>query len=172
MAAALIGDTFGVPGRSMRATIRGFRGLEHRLETVATIGRVLFVNDSKATTVDATIKALESFDRPIVLILGGKDKGARLHAPPRSPSGRGSARSLLVGSSAEKIRAALEGVVPLEKAATFRELVRKGYEAASPGDVVLLAPAATSWDMFDNFEQRGRTFKREVRSLARKVEGR
>ncbi len=170
-AAALVGDALGVPARSMRATIRGFRGLEHRLETVATIGRVLFVNDSKATTVDATIKALESFDRPIVLILGGKDKGADFRLL-RGPVRKRVRKALLVGSSAEKIRAALEGVVPLEKAATFRELVRKGYEAAAPGDVVLLAPAATSWDMFDNFEQRGRTFKREVRSLARKVEGR
>jgi UDP-N-acetylmuramoylalanine--D-glutamate ligase len=170
-AAALVGDAFGVPARSMRATIREFRGLEHRLETVATIGRVLFVNDSKATTVDATIKALESFDRPIVLILGGKDKGADFTLL-RGPVRKKVRKALLVGSSAEKIRAALEGVVPLEKAATFRELVRKGYEAASPGDVVLLAPAATSWDMFDNFEQRGRTFKREVRSLARKVGGR
>jgi len=170
-AAALIGDAFGVPARSLRTTIRRFRGLEHRLEPVATIGRVLFVNDSKATTVDATIKALESFDRPIVLILGGKDKGAdftRLRRPVRQRV----RKALLVGSSADKIRAALEGVVPLEKAATFRELVRMSYEAASPGDVVLLAPAATSWDMFDNFEQRGRTFKREVRSLARKVKGR
>ncbi len=170
-AAALVGDSFGVPARSMRATIRGFRGLEHRLETVATIGRVLFVNDSKATTVDATIKALESFARPVVLILGGKDKGADFTLL-RGPVRKRVRKALLVGSSAEKIRAALEGVVPLEKAATFRELVRKGYEAAKPGDVVLLAPAATSWDMFDNFEQRGRTFKREVRSLARKVEGR
>ncbi len=170
-AAALVGDAFGVPARSLRATIRGFRGLEHRLEPVATIGRVLFVNDSKATTVDATIKALESFDRPIVLILGGKDKGADFTLL-RGPVRKRVRKALLVGSSAEKIRAALEGVVPLEKAATFRELVRKGYEAASPGDVVLLAPAATSWDMFDSFEQRGRTFKREVRSLARKVEGR
>ncbi len=170
-AAALVGDAFGVPARGMRTTIRAFRGLEHRLETVATIGRVLFVNDSKATTVDATIKALESFDRPIVLILGGKDKGADFTLL-RGPVRKRVRKALLVGSSAEKIRAALEGVVPLEKAATFRELVRKGYEAASPGDVVLLAPAATSWDMFDNFEQRGRTFKREVLSLARKVEGR
>ncbi len=170
-AAALVGDAFGVPARSMRATIRAFRGLEHRLEPVATVRRVLFVNDSKATTVDATIKALESFDRPVVLILGGKDKGADFTLL-RGPVRKRVRKALLVGSAAEKIRAALEGVVPLEKAATFRELVRKGYEAASPGDVVLLAPAATSWDMFDNFEQRGRTFKREVRSLARKVEGR
>jgi UDP-N-acetylmuramoylalanine--D-glutamate ligase len=170
-AAALVGGAFGVPARRMRATIREFRGLEHRLESVMTIGGVLFVNDSKATTVEATIKALESFDRPIILILGGKDKGADF-TPLRKPIRKRVRKVLLIGSSAEKIRAALEGVVPLEKAATFRELVRKGFEAASPGDVVLLAPAATSWDMFANFEQRGRTFKREVRNLARKAGGR
>jgi UDP-N-acetylmuramoylalanine--D-glutamate ligase len=170
-AAALVGDAFGVPARNMRATIREFRGLEHRLESVMTVGGVLFINDSKATTVDATIKALESFDRPIVLILGGKDKGADFTLL-RGPVRKRVRKVLVVGASAEKIRAALEGVVPLEKAATFRELVRMGYEAASAGDIVLLAPAATSWDMFDNFEQRGRTFKREVRSLARKVGGR
>lgn len=170
-AAALVGDVFGVPARTMRATIRAFRGLEHRLETVATVGRVLFVNDSKATTVDATLKALDSFDRPIVLLLGGKDKGADFTLL-RKPVRRKVRKVLLVGSSAEKIRAALDGVVPMERAATFRDLVRMGYEAAAPGDVVLLAPAATSWDMFDNFEQRGRTFKREVRALARKAGGR
>jgi UDP-N-acetylmuramoylalanine--D-glutamate ligase len=170
-AAALVGGAFGVPARSMRATIREFRGLEHRLESVMTIGGVLFVNDSKATTVDATIKALESFDRPIVLILGGQDKGADF-TPLRKPIRKRVRKVLLIGSSAEKIRAAVDGAAPVEKAATFRELVRKGYEAASPGDVVLLAPAATSWDMFANFEERGRTFKREVRNLARKAGGR
>jgi UDP-N-acetylmuramoylalanine--D-glutamate ligase len=170
-AAALVGGALGVPARRMRAAIRGFRGLEHRLESVMTIGGVLFVNDSKATTVDAAIKALESFDRPIVLILGGKDKGADFTLL-RKPIRKRVRKVLLIGAAAEKIRGALEGVVPLERAATFRELVRKGYEAASPGDVVLLAPAATSWDMFDNFEQRGRTFKREVRNLARKAGGR
>ena len=171
MAAALVGHLFGVPPGQMRATIKGFKGLEHRLENVLTIKGVLFVNDSKATTVDAAIKALESFDRMIVLILGGKDKGSDFTLL-RKPLEKKVRKVLLIGQAAGKIRAAVEGIVPLETAATFKELVRKGFEAALPGDVVLLAPACTSWDMFNNFEERGRTFKREVKSLAQKMEGR
>ena len=171
MAAALVGHLFGVLPRRMRATIKGFKGLEHRLENVLTIKGVLFVNDSKATTVDAAIKALESFDRKIVLILGGKDKGGDFTLL-RRPLEKKVRKVLLIGQAAGKIRAAVEGAVPLETAASFKELVRKGFEAALPGDVVLLAPACTSWDMFNNFEERGRTFKREVKSLARKMEGR
>lgn len=171
MAAALVGHLFGVaPGR-MRTTIKGFKGLEHRLENVRTIKGVLFVNDSKATTVDAVIKALESFDRKIVLILGGKDKGGDFTLL-RRPLEKKVRKVLLIGQAAGKIRAAVEGTVPLETAVSFKELVRKGFEAASPGDVVLLAPACTSWDMFNNFEERGRTFKREVKNLARKMEER
>ena len=168
MAAALVGHLFGVPPGRMRATIKGFKGLEHRLENVLTIKGVLFVNDSKATTVDAAIKALESFDRKIVLILGGKDKGGDFTLL-RRPLKKKVRKVLLIGQAAGKIRAAVEGTVPLETATSFKELVRKGFEAALPGDVVLLSPACTSWDMFKNFEQRGRTFKREVRSLARKM---
>jgi UDP-N-acetylmuramoylalanine--D-glutamate ligase len=171
MAAALVGHLFGVPPDRMRATIKEFKGLEHRLENVLTIKGVRFVNDSKATTVEAAIKALESFDRKIVLILGGKDKGSDFTLL-RKPLEKKVRKVLLIGQAAGKIRAAVKGTVPLETAATFKELVRKGFEAASPGDVVLLAPACTSWDMFNNFEERGRTFKREVKSLARKMEGR
>lgn len=171
MAAALVGHLFGVPPGRMRATIKEFKGLEHRLENVLTIKGVRFVNDSKATTVAAAIKALESFDRKIVLILGGKDKGSDFTLL-RKPLEKKVRKVLLIGQAAGKIRAAVEGTVPLETAATFKELVRKGFEAASPGDVVLLAPACTSWDMFNNFEERGRTFKREVKSLGRKMEGR
>jgi len=171
MAAALVGHLFGVAPGGMRATIKGFKGLEHRLENVQTIKGVLFVNDSKATTVDATIKALESFDRKIVLILGGKDKGGDFTLL-RRPLEKKVRKVLLIGQAAGKIRAAVEGTVPIETAASFKELVRKGFEAALPGDVVLLAPACTSWDMFNNFEERGRTFKREVKNLARKMEER
>ncbi len=170
MAAALIGRLFGVPGRSMRASIRDFRGLEHRLENVRTVKKVLFINDSKATTVDATIKALESFDRKIVLILGGKDKGGDFRLL-REHLARKVRKVLLIGQAAEKIEAAVRDVVPVAKASTFKDLVRLGYEAAEPGDVVLLAPACTSWDMFRNFEERGKTFKREVERLARRIEG-
>jgi UDP-N-acetylmuramoylalanine--D-glutamate ligase len=165
LAAALVGRLLGVPAASMRRSILGFHGLEHRLEDVARVGGVRFVNDSKATTVDATLKALASFDRPIVLVLGGRGKGGDFS--PLRPEVRKRVRSVvLVGEAADKIEAALGGVVPVTRVADYREVVRTAFEKARRGDVVLLAPACTSWDMFRNFEERGRTFKREVRRLA------
>ena len=165
MAAALIGRLMGAAPASMRRTIEAFRGLEHRLEDVLTAGGVRFVNDSKATTVDATLKALASFDRPIVLILGGRGKGGDFS--PLRPEVKKRARSVvLVGEAADKIEKALGGAVPVARAATYREVVRTAFGMACRGDVVLLAPACTSWDMFKDFEERGRTFKREVRLLA------
>ena len=165
MAAALIGHLFGVPVAGIRRSVLSFKALEHRLEDVLTYRGVRFVNDSKATTVDATLKALASFDRKIVLILGGRDKGADFTLLRRAVRAR--ARSgVLIGEAAGKIEAALRGTVPLASASTYREAVRLAFEKARPGDVVLLAPACTSWDMFKNFEQRGRTFKSEVRRLA------
>jgi UDP-N-acetylmuramoylalanine--D-glutamate ligase len=170
MAAALIGHLFGVPAAAIRRSVLTFRALEHRLEDVLVLRGVRFVNDSKATTVDATLKALQSFDRPIVLILGGRDKGGDFTLLRRAVKSR--VRSVvLVGEAAGKIEDALRGAVPMEPAADYREVVRRAYAAARPGDVVLLAPAATSWDMFKNFEERGRTFKREVRRLVRKGRG-
>jgi UDP-N-acetylmuramoylalanine--D-glutamate ligase len=165
IAATGVALLFGVAPDAIRRQAASFRGVEHRLELVAEIDGVRFVNDSKATTVDATLKALASFDRPIVLILGGRDKGGDF-APLRRAV-RGKVRAVvLVGEAAGKIEAALGGAVPAERAATYREVVRLAFAQASPGDVVLLAPACTSWDMFKNFEERGRTFKREVRKLA------
>jgi UDP-N-acetylmuramoylalanine--D-glutamate ligase len=167
-AAAMIGALSGVEPRSMRATIRAFTGLEHRLEPVLTLRGVAFVNDSKATTVDAAIKAIESFDRPIVLILGGKDKGSDFTKLRRLVKARVKT-VVLVGAAKDKIRAALQGAVPMAEAAAFGEVVPLAFAAASRGDVVLLAPACTSWDMFANFEERGRVFKREARKLARRT---
>ncbi len=169
LAAALIGRLCGAPASSMRRTIEAFRGLEHRLEDVMRVGGVRFVNDSKATTVDATLKALASFDRPIVLILGGRGKGGDFS--PLRPEVRKRVRAVvLVGEAADKIDKALGGVVPVVRAANYREVVRAAFGLAARGDVVLLAPACTSWDMFRNFEERGRTFKREVRLLAAGLE--
>ena len=165
LAAALIGHLCGAPALSMARTIRDFRGLEHRLEDVLRVGGVRFVNDSKATTVDATLKALASFDRPIVLVLGGRGKGGDF-APLRPEVKKRVRAAVLVGEAADKIEKALGGVVPVSRAANYREVVRTAFGLARRGDVVLLAPAATSWDMFKNFEERGRTFKREVRLLA------
>jgi len=165
LAAVLAARLLGVPASRIRASVRGFRGLEHRLEPVLTIRGVSFVNDSKATTVDATLKALASFDRPVILILGGKDKGTDFR-PLRRAVRRGVKSVVLVGSATEKIRTVLQGAVPLTEARTYAEVVRQGFAAASRGDVVLLAPACTSWDMFADFEERGRVFKREAKRLA------
>jgi UDP-N-acetylmuramoylalanine--D-glutamate ligase len=170
MAAAVIGRLFGVEPRQIGASARTFRGLEHRLEEVLTIRGVRYVNDSKATTVDAALKALASFDRKIVLILGGRDKGADF-SPLRGALRRRVRHVVLLGEAADKIEAAIAGAAPIERARTFGLAVRLAAEKARPGDVVLLAPACTSWDMFRDFEERGRTFKREVRRLARRAEG-
>jgi UDP-N-acetylmuramoylalanine--D-glutamate ligase len=165
LAAVLAASLEGAPARTIRASVRAFRGLEHRLERVRAVGGVEFVNDSKATTVDAAIKAIESFDRPIVLILGGKDKGSDFSRLRRIVKAR--VKSIvLVGAAKDKIRAALEGTVPMDEAGAFSEVVPRAAAAAARGDVVLLAPACTSWDMFRSFEERGRVFKRDVRFLA------
>jgi UDP-N-acetylmuramoylalanine--D-glutamate ligase len=165
MAAALIAKALGVPGRSTRQSIRGFSGLEHRLEKVLTLRGVDFVNDSKATTVDATIKAIQSYDRRIVLILGGRDKGADFRLL-RRPVRQSVKEVVLLGEAKPKIAAALRGLAPIVEAASLRQAVGTAFAAASRGDVVLLAPACTSFDMFKNFEARGRAFKVEVRRLA------
>ncbi|MGB9907757.1 MAG: UDP-N-acetylmuramoyl-L-alanine--D-glutamate ligase [Candidatus Saccharicenans sp.] len=171
MAAVIASRLAGASLPAIRQTCRDFRGLEHRLEEVRTINRVLFVNDSKATTVAATVKAVQSYSRPIVLILGGRDKGGDFSPLRRALKNR-VRKILLIGEAREKIKKALAGAFPLEEAASFRELVEKAYQAARPGDVVLLAPACTSWDMFRNFEERGRLFKKEVNYLARKLASR
>jgi UDP-N-acetylmuramoylalanine--D-glutamate ligase len=165
LAAVLIARLMGVPAASIRRTVLDFRGLEHRLEDVLRVGGIRFVNDSKATTVDATLKALASFDRPIVLILGGRGKGGDF-SPLRAAVRRRVRAVVLVGEAAGAIEAALGGVVPAVRASDYREVVRRARALAVRGDVVLLAPACTSWDMFRNFEERGRTFKAEVRRLA------
>ena len=164
LAAALVGRLLGVPAQSLRRTILSFRGLEHRLEDAGRVDGVRFVNDSKATTVAATLKALASFDRPVVLILGGRGKGGDF-SPLRKQVGKSVRSVVLVGEAAGQIEAALGGVVPVDRVPDYHEVVRTAFARAGRGDVVLLAPACTSWDMFRDFEERGRTFKREVRRL-------
>jgi UDP-N-acetylmuramoylalanine--D-glutamate ligase len=169
MAAALVGHCLGVSPREMRSSVKTFTGLEHRLEKVLTLRRVDFINDSKATTVDATINALRSFDKRIVLILGGRDKGAdftQLRRPVREKV----KKVILLGEAKEKIRSGLRRVVPIEDAASLREAVALSFASASPGEMVLLAPACTSFDMFKNFEARGRAFKKEVRRLRERIQ--
>jgi len=164
MAALAAGIACGASVDSMRETVRNFKGVEHRLEFVAEINGVRFYNDSKATNVDAAIKCLEAFSSGVIVILGGKDKGGDYL--PLAPLVRERCEHvILIGAAADKIAAALDGTKPLHRAATMQEAVKLGLELGRTGDTVLLAPACASFDMFDNYEHRGRVFKEAVRSL-------
>lgn len=145
--------------------IRSFAGVEHRLEFVAELGGVRYYNDSKATNVDATIKALDAFPGRILIILGGKDKGSDytvLQAPLREKA----ILALLIGAAAKKIESQIAGSVAIERPGTLERAVETASRAAHPGDIVLLAPACASFDQFENYEHRGRVFKQLVRELA------
>ena len=149
----------------MRETVRRFAPVEHRLERVAEVGGVTFYNDSKATNVDAAVKAVEALaEEPgrIVLILGGRGKNAPY--APLAPLLRRKARALVVvGEDAERIEAELKEFAPtLQRASDMAYAVRRAYREAELGDVVLLAPACASFDMFQSYEHRGRVFKEEV----------
>ncbi|HEV2288808.1 MAG TPA: UDP-N-acetylmuramoyl-L-alanine--D-glutamate ligase [Candidatus Acidoferrales bacterium] len=155
----------GAPVDSIAPAVRAFPGVEHRLEFVQEIRGVAFYNDSKATNVDAALKAIEAFPGPLFVILGGKDKGAP-YAPLREPLKQKAKLALIVGAAADKIAAELEGAVPIERAGTIERAVTLALEAAGPGDTVLLAPACASFDQFENFEQRGKAFKEIVARMA------
>lgn len=164
LAAAAAACLAGVPPEAIASGVRSFAGVEHRLEFVAEINGVAFFNDSKATNVDAALKALDAFTGRLLVILGGKDKGGDFTV--LAPALRAHARGvLLVGAAAEKIEAQLRGVVPIVPAGTLDRAVRLAFEQARSGDTVLLAPACASFDQFENFEHRGRVFKQLVREL-------
>jgi UDP-N-acetylmuramoylalanine--D-glutamate ligase len=141
--------------------VRTFCGVEHRLEFVAEIGGIAFYNDSKATNVDATLKAIEAFPGPLIVILGGKDKGAP-YRPLRQPLRERARLAVLIGAAAENIEGDLTGAVPIVRAGTLDCAVEEAMKAAKPGDTVLLAPACSSFDQFENYEHRGRVFKELV----------
>jgi UDP-N-acetylmuramoylalanine--D-glutamate ligase len=164
MSALAIGIACGASAESMREGVRNFKGVEHRLEFVAEINGVKFYNDSKATNVDAAIKCIEAFDGGVNVILGGKDKGGDFS--PLAPVARSRCSNLiLIGAAADKIAAALQNTRPLRRASTMEEAVELGLKIGKPGEIVLLAPACASFDMFDNYEHRGRVFKEAVRKL-------
>jgi UDP-N-acetylmuramoylalanine--D-glutamate ligase len=169
VAATAISRLAGATPGAARAALEGFSGLEHVMEPVATLDGVRFVNDSKATNVDAAAKSIESFDQ-VVAIVGGKFKGGRLEdlASPLRARGRA---VVAIGESRPLVREALAGVVPLVEAATLGEAVRRAWELARPDGVVLLAPACASFDMFADYADRGRRFKEEVRRLVAETSG-
>jgi UDP-N-acetylmuramoylalanine--D-glutamate ligase len=163
LAAACAGALMGCETKRIRQAVHDFKAVEHRLEFVATIGGVDYYNDSKATNVDATIKALESFPANIHLILGGKDKGSDYTVLSELLQKRVK-RVYTIGAAAEKIESQIKGSEVIH-AETLENAIRKANAAAQPGDVVLLAPACASFDQFKNYEQRGQVFKEIVRGL-------
>jgi UDP-N-acetylmuramoylalanine--D-glutamate ligase len=164
LAAAAVASLVGVDAAAMTKAVETFTGLEHALEPVAEIGGVRFVNDSKATNIEAARRAIESFGDGLVVILGGKFKGGDfrdLLAPLRDRR----ARVVAIGDARPLIQEALGSMVPVLDAADMTAAVRTAFASTSPGGVVLLAPACASFDMFRDYAERGRIFKQEVGRL-------
>ncbi len=164
LAACAMAILAGAPAESLEESVRKFKGVEHRIEWVAESGGVQYYNDSKATNVDATIKSIEAFPGAILLIAGGRDKESDFTAL-KKPVRERVKRLVLIGEAAGKLREALSGETEICEARTMEEAVSICKSSAQPGDVVLLAPACASFDMFRNYEHRGRVFKEAVRAL-------
>ena len=166
LAAAVAARLAGASLSDIAGAVRTFAAVEHRLEFVAEIDGVRYYNDSKATSVDATLKAIEALSGPLWIILGGEDKGSDYRAL-REPLAQKAKAALLIGDAAQKIADHLKDALPLVEAGTLDAAVRRASASATAGDTVLLAPACASFDQFDNFEHRGRAFKETVSSLSR-----
>ncbi|TAN43629.1 MAG: UDP-N-acetylmuramoyl-L-alanine--D-glutamate ligase [Nitrospirae bacterium] len=164
MAASAMALLAGCSPEAVRSSLREFRGLEHRLEAVRELEGVRYVNDSKGTNVDAVLKSIESFHGPIVLIAGGRDKAGDFKAL-RDLVSRKVRAVVLIGEAAGKIAEAIGGLTEILSAQNMHEAVALSRSKARPGDVVLLSPACASFDMFRDFEDRGRQFKRSVMEL-------
>jgi UDP-N-acetylmuramoylalanine--D-glutamate ligase len=163
MAAVGAGDAAGIDVERIGGAVRAFKAVEHRLEPIATFNGVRWYNDSKATNPDSTYKALAAFSEPIVLIAGGRNKGIEIEPLARAIAGRVSAL-VTIGETGEELarRARDAGLQKVERAADLADAVRKAALLAPPGSVVLLSPAFTSYDMFRDYEDRGRRFKATV----------
>ena len=164
MAATLVGQLMDIGSASIRATLRNFKGVEHRQEFVREVNDVRYYNDSKATSVEAVWYALQAFDQPIVLMLGGRDKGndySRL----ADLVGKKVRAIVALGESAEIVEKVFKTLKPVKRATTMDEAVLFAQQFAQPGDVVLLSPACASFDWFENYEQRGLVFKELVKNL-------
>ena len=160
LAALAAGGTF----EGVQTALRKFKGLSHRLEYIDTLNGVDFFDDSKATNVDSVAKALETFERPVVLIMGGRNKGSKFHAL-RDLIDRHTKGLIVIGEAKEDIKAELGDIKPVETATTMEDAVFKAYNAAKPGDIVLLSPACASFDMYNSYAQRGEDFCRAVAKL-------
>jgi UDP-N-acetylmuramoylalanine--D-glutamate ligase len=170
LAAVTAARLAGVHGASIGKAVKTFAGVEHRLEFVAEIDGVKYYNDSKATNVDATLKALDAFPGRILVILGGKDKGSD-YTVLQKPLREKAILALLIGAASEKIEKQIAGSVAMELAETIERAVHIASQAAQAGDIVLLAPACASFDQFRSYEHRGRAFKELVGQIRRKSNG-
>jgi UDP-N-acetylmuramoylalanine--D-glutamate ligase len=164
LAGISIGMLAGCQPEQVREAVKNFKAVEHRLEFVATVAGVDYYNDSKATNVDATIKALESFSANIHLILGGKDKGSD-YSVLNDLLRQRVKRVYTIGAAAAKIEAQIEGAAAIEHAETLENAIKSASSAAVAGDIVLLAPACASFDQFQSYEHRGRVFKETVKAI-------
>lgn len=164
MAASIAGATMDIRKNKIREAVQTFENLEHRMEPVATVRGVEFVNDSKATNVNSTWYALESMTKPTILVLGGVDKGNDYSLIKDLVEEKVKA-IVCMGTDNSKIHEAFEGVVKLVDTANAKAAVQASFSLAAPGDVVLLSPACASFDLFKNYEDRGKQFKDAVKSL-------
>lgn len=164
LAAALAARHMGVDFTAIRKALRHFEGLAHRMEFIRERNGVGWVNDSKATNVDSMQHALRSFSRPIILIAGGKDKDSDFNTL-REIIKTHVRNIILIGDATEKMEKAFDGTKPIERASSLEEAVQKADDMAMSGDVVLLSPGCASFDMFENFEDRGDQFKNLVKQL-------
>jgi len=165
MASALTAELLGVSIPSIRATLKNFKGVEHRLEFVRTLDGITYINDSKATNVDSVWYALQAYKNPLVLLVGGRDKGndyGRL-----VPLVESHVRAIVaIGESADKVVSAFKDHARVQKASSMAEAVALARSLAVGGDIVMLSPACASFDWFENYEHRGRVFKQLVHELA------
>jgi UDP-N-acetylmuramoylalanine--D-glutamate ligase len=164
MASVLAGKIMGISVPSLRGTLKNFKGVEHRLEFVRTMDGVTYINDSKATNVDSVWYALQAYENPIVLLLGGRDKGndySRLN----DLVDRNVRAIVAIGESAGKVSDAFSKRTKVVTAGSMAEAVTLGRSLAVRGDIVMLSPACASFDWFENYEHRGRVFKQLVHEL-------
>ena len=164
LAAAAVASIAGVDPGAMTRAVENFTGLEHALEPVTEIDGVRFVNDSKATNIEAALRAIESFAPGLVVILGGRFKGGDFGDLRAALTGR-AASVVAIGEAAPLVHEALDRSVPVHDAPEMVAAVRTAFAVASPGETVLLAPACASFDMFHDYAERGRVFKQAVAKL-------
>jgi UDP-N-acetylmuramoylalanine--D-glutamate ligase len=166
-AVAAVSSILGINNDLCARVFADFKGLEHRLEYVTRVNNIIFINDSKATTVESAVWAIKNISSPVILIAGGRDKGVDYRGI-IDVSRKKVKEVIVIGEARQKIEDALRGALPLNDASTLEEAVRKAFHDAAPGDCVLLSPMCSSFDMFLDYEERGRVFKNAVYALVQK----